>query len=72
MKIKNEDTIKAQIDTINDMLNIVCEELNELETIDDYEIELNETNYTSCMDKKQQKNYKIIVTVMHNLEKEVE
>ena len=70
--MNKEDNIIAQIETVNDMLNVICKELNELETIDDYEIELNETNYTSCMDKKQQKNYKIMVTIMHNLEKEVE
>ena len=70
--MNKEDNIIAQIETVNDMLNVICKELNELETIDDYEIELNETNYTSYADKKQQKNYKIMVTVMHNLEKEVE
>lgn len=66
--MSEEDNIVAQIETVNDMLNIICKELNELETIDDYEIELNETKYTACIDKKQQKNYKIIVTVKHNLE----
>ena len=67
MKLKNEDTIKAQIDTINDMLNVVCDELNELETIDDYEIELNDIEYTTCGDKKPQRNYKILVTCKRSL-----
>ena len=66
--MNKEENIIAQIETVNDMLNVICKELNELETIDDYEIELNETNYTTYIDKKQQKFYKIMVTVKHNLE----
>ncbi len=52
----NEEDIKAQIDTVNDMLYVITKELNELETIDDYTIELEEPEY------------KIIVTVTKHLE----
>ena len=52
------------------MLNVICEELNELETIDNYEIELNDIEYTSYGDKKPQRNYKIMVTCKRSLEKE--
>lgn len=55
MKV-NEEDIKAQIDTVNDMLYVITKELNELETIDDYTIELEEPEY------------KIIVTVTKHLE----
>ena len=55
MKV-NEEDIKAQIDTVNDMLHVITMELNELETIDDYTIELEEPEY------------KIIVTVTKHLE----
>lgn len=71
MKLKNEDTIKAQIDTINDMLNVVCDELNECKEINDYEIELNEGVITTCLSEKPERKYRIIVTVKHDLEKEV-
>ena len=71
MKLKNEDTIKAQIDTINDMLNVVCDELNECKEINDYEIELNEEIITTCLSEKPERKYRIIVTVKHDLEKEV-
>ena len=37
MKV-NEENIKAQIDTVNEMLYVITKELNELETIDDYTI----------------------------------
>lgn len=55
MKV-NEEDIKAQIDIVNDMLYVITKELNELETIDDYTIELEEPEY------------KIIVTVTKHLE----
>ena len=55
MKV-NEEDIKAQIDTVNNMLYVITKELNELETIDDYTIELEEPEY------------KIIVTVTKHLE----
>lgn len=55
MKV-NEEDIKAQIDTVNDMLHVITMELNELETIDDYTIELEEPEY------------KILVTVTKHLE----
>lgn len=55
MKISEED-IKAQIGTVNEMLYIINKELIELETIDDYTIEL------------QEPEYKIIVTVTKHLE----
>lgn len=66
MKEKEEQII-AQIETVNDMLNVICKELNELETIDDYEIELNDIEYTTCGDKKPQRNYKMIVTCKRSL-----
>ena len=55
MKISEED-IKAQIGIVNEMLYIINKELIELETIDDYTIEL------------QEPEYKIIVTVTKHLE----
>ena len=55
MKISEED-IKAQIDIVNEMLYTINKELIELETIDDYIIEL------------QEPEYKIIVTVTKHLE----
>lgn len=64
---EKEKQITAQIETVNDMLNVICKELNELETIDDYEIELNDIEYTSYGDKKPQRNYKIIVTSKRSL-----
>lgn len=63
-----EETIIAQIETVNDMLYVICKELNELETIYDYEIELNETEYETCINKKVERNYEIIVTCKKNLE----
>ena len=65
--MNKEDKIVEQIENVNALLNIICKELNKLETIDDYEIELNETEYTSYGDKKHQKNYKIMVTTKTNL-----
>lgn len=64
---EKEEQITVQIETVNDMLNVICKELNELETIDDYEIELNDIEYTSYGDKKPQRNYKIIVTCKRSL-----
>lgn len=64
----SEENIIVQIETVNEMLYIICKELNELETIDDYEIELNETKYRTCIDKKAVRNYKIIVTCKRSLE----
>lgn len=55
MKVNEEDII-AQIDTVNEMLYVITKELNELETIDDYTIELEEPEY------------RIIVTVTKHLE----
>ena len=52
---EKEETIVSQIDTINDMLEVVIKELNELETIDSYNMELEEPEY------------KIIVTVTKSL-----
>ncbi len=71
MKEKEENII-AQIEVVNDMLNVICKELNELENIDDYEIELSKTEYTMCINKRPQRDYKILVTVKHNLESESE
>ena len=64
---EKEEQITAQIETVNDMLNVICKELNELETIDDYEIELNDIEYTIYGDKKPQRNYKIMVTCKRSL-----
>ena len=64
---EKEKQIIAQIEIVNDMLNVICKELNELETIDDYEIELNDIEYTSYGDKKPQRNYKILVTCNRSL-----
>jgi hypothetical protein len=68
---EKEDNIIAQIETVNDMLNVICKQLNKLETIDDYEIELDETEYKYCVDKRPQRNYTIIVTTKKNLESQV-
>ena len=57
---EQEKTIASQIDTINDMLEVVIKELNELETIDSYDMELEEPEY------------KIIVTVTKSLKSENE
>lgn len=65
---EKEEQIEAQIDVVNDMLNVICEELNELENIDDYEIELNEGVITTCLSKRPERKYRIIVTLKHNLE----
>lgn len=65
----NEETITAQIETVNEMLYVICKELNELKTIDDYEIELDEVGYKTCVDKKPKREYKIFVTCKRNLEK---
>ena len=51
-----EEQIISQIEVINDMLSVVQKELNELETIDNYVVEL------------QEPEYKIIVTVEKHLE----
>ena len=69
---ETEENIIAQIDVINDMLNVICKELNEYKNIDDYEIELNEIEYQYCADKRPQKHYKILVTCKRSLEKEGE
>jgi len=65
-----EEQISAQIDTINDMLHVVCKELNEYKDIDDYEIELQETEYKNCIDAKVNKEYEIIVTCKRSLKDE--
>ena len=56
-----EQNIIKLIETTNQMINIICEELNKSDNFDDYEIELDELNYTCCSDKKHQKNYKMYV-----------
>ena len=65
---EKENQITAQIETVNDMLEVICKELNELENIDDFEIELDETDYTMCVDKRPQRKYKILVTCKRSLE----
>lgn len=67
MKV-NEEDIKAQIDTVNEMLYIICKELNELETIDDYEIELDSQCYKTMQNKRPYNKYKILVTCKRILE----
>ena len=68
---EKEKQIAAQIEVVNDMLEVICRELNELENIDDYEIELNETDYTMCISKRKEKHYKILVIAKRNLESQV-
>lgn len=67
MNEKEKDLI-AKIDKINEMLNVVCIELNNYNKIDDYEIELNEGVITTCLSKKTEKKYRIIVTCKTSLE----
>ncbi len=68
---EKEEQIRSQIDTVNDMLNVICKELNELENIDDYEIELNEGVIITCLSQRPERKYRIIVTVKNNLESQV-
>lgn len=71
MKKENyEKYIITQIETINDMLSAVCDELNNYNEIDEYEIELNETSYKTCIDEREQKHYKILVTCKRSLKEE--
>lgn len=69
MKINGDNFVEIieKIDSINDMLNIICEELNNYDEIDDYEIELDEISYSNCLDKKKKKAYKIAVTVKRDI-----
>ena len=46
-----EKELIAKIDKINEMLNVVCIELNNYNEIDDYEIELNEEVIKTCLKK---------------------
>lgn len=66
MNEKEKDLI-AKIDKINEMLNVVCIELNNYNKIDDYEIELDEKVITTCLSKKPEKKYRIIVTCKRSL-----
>lgn len=68
MKITDEDKITAQIEMINYLLDIVCDELNGCKEIDDYEIELNEGVITTCLDERPERKYKIITTIKTNLQ----
>ena len=67
MKDKEKELI-SKIDKINEMLNVVCLELNNYNEIDDYKIELDEGIITTCLNEKPERKYRIIVTVKHNLE----
>lgn len=67
MKDKEKELI-AKIDKINEMLNVVCIELNNYNKIDDYEIELNEGVITTCLNEKPERKYRIIVTCKSSLE----
>lgn len=59
---EKEKDLKAKIDKINEMLNVVCIELNNYNKIDDYEIELNEGVITTCLNERPERKYRIIVT----------
>lgn len=63
-----EKELIAKIDKINEMLNVVCIELNNYNEIDDYEIELNEEVIKTCLNEKPERKYKILVIFKHNLE----
>ena len=62
-----EKQIASQIKTINEMIYAICEELNNYKDIDDYEIELSEESYKTCIDNKYTKHYKLLVTCKRNL-----
>lgn len=62
---EKEKQIIAQIETVNDMLEVI------LESIDDYEIELDSQCYRTLQNKRPYNKYKILVTVKRNLEKKV-
>lgn len=66
MKIDERQIIKA-IDDINDALTAICEELNNRDEIDDYEIELNQTIEQWCVDKKPRKNYQLLVSTIKSI-----
>lgn len=66
MNEKEKDLIE-KIDKINEMLNVVCIELNNCNKIDDYEIELNEGVITTCLNEKPERKYRIIVTCKTSL-----
>lgn len=59
---EQEKNIIAQVEVINDMLDIVCKELNELKTVKEYKIELQETESNWLIENKAKKEYKLIVT----------
>ena len=65
--MNEEKDLIAKIDKINEMLNVVCIELNNYNKIDDYEIELNEGVITTCLSKKPERKYRIIVTFKTSL-----
>ena len=58
---EQEKNIIAQVEVINDMLDIVCKELNELKTVKEYKIELQETESNWLIDNKAKKEYRLIV-----------
>lgn len=63
-----EKQITAQIEIVNDMLEVICDKLNNLESIDDYEIELDSQCYSTIQNKRPYNKYKILVTCKKNLE----
>ena len=65
---EKEKNIVKQIEIVNNMLDTICKELNEINTIDEYDIELNEFNDIWC-DGTKHKKYKILVTAKRSLEK---
>ena len=65
---EKENNIVAQIENVNDMLEVICDELNNLESIDDYEIELDSQCYRTIQNKRAYNKYKILVTAKRNLE----
>jgi len=64
---EKEKQITAQIETVNDMLEVICDELNNLENIDNYEIELSSQCYKTMQNKRPYNKYKLLVTVKRNL-----
>ena len=64
----NEKNILEQIEVVNDMLGIICQEIENLDNIDEYNIELEETTTQWLIEEKPSKKYKIVVTVKKHIE----
>lgn len=61
------EIIEKQIEVVNDLLKILCDELNEYSDIDDYEIALVEEEYTNVIDKRPQRDYRLNVSAIKNI-----